>query len=292
MAIPKSAKTELEKLGYLGPGGNEGHALKRFQRRAMTQTRMIKGGGGLCATPTYVGPPTGKLDQSTWDEIQVWLRNGWVAPLGVWGLGKVTGGGTLREDVAQAWNNLINRIQTLGGTIAGPYGDTKRPLMKKIKVGASKFSFHYAGRAIDLNQALANPGKLQRYFIVQDPSGSDTYWRLYCKTDDQTGQQGTQMAKGHVTCYRFGDGASYKIPEGYYIDLTAEIERGGLFERIAAQSGWGPSGSAYNKSEWWHFQYRPDKEESFQDEVELIGVTEKQLRDIGYTDADLDHPPG
>jgi hypothetical protein len=286
--------TELAQLNYLnqgGPGGNETHSLKRFQRRALTSNRGLKGGGGLCSTITFAGNVTGTIDQATVDEVNRWIRDGYVAPLGMWGMAGITGGGTLREDVARAWNNLINKIASLGGTIAGPYGDTKRPLMKTIKVGASKFSFHYVGRAVDLNQALGG-GTGQRYYIVKEAVSSDTYWRLYCKTDDQTGKQGVKIAKGTVTAYRFGDGADYKIPEAYYIDLTAEIERGGLFERIHAQGGWSASGSGYNKTEWWHFQYVPDKEETFQDECELIGITEKTLRDIGYTDADLDHAPG
>jgi hypothetical protein len=95
-----------------------------------------------------------------------------------------------------------------------------------------------------------------------------------------------------MSAYRFGDGVTYKLPEGYYMDLTAEIERSGLFERIPAQAGWGASGAAYNKSEWWHFQWRPDKQITFQDECELVGISEKQLRDAGYTDVELDHPPG
>jgi len=290
MALPTSVAKELTTLGYLGPGGNEKHALKRFQRRALTTTRKL-GGGGICVAQSFHGTVTGKIDQATVDEIALWLKWKYVAPLGVFKLTPLAGGGTLREDVTVAWQNLASRIRSLGGTIDGPYGDTKRPLMKTIKVGASKYSFHYVGRAVDLNQSLGN-ARGQRYFIVQETVANRTYWRLFCKTTDQTGKQGTKIAKATKTAYRFGDGASYQIPEGYYIDLTAEIERGGSFERIAAQTGWGPSGGAYNKSEWWHFQYVPQKEATFQDECELIGITEKTLRDIGYTDADLEHAPG
>jgi hypothetical protein len=239
----------------------------------------------------FRGSVTGRIDQATVDEVDVWLKNGYSAPLAVYKTVAVIGGGKLREDVAAVWNNLILKIKSIGGTIDGPYGDTLRPLMGTIKVGASKFSFHNAGRAIDLNQSLANP-KGQRYFLVKDPAGADMYWKIYCKTGDQTGKQGTKIAKGALDAYRFGDGATYKIPEGYFIDLTSEIQSGGAFERIHAQSGWGPSGSAYNKSEWWHFQWVRDKEATFQDEVELIGVTEEQLRKIGYSDADLEHRPG
>ena len=290
MPLPNSVTKELTALGLLGPGGNETHSLKRFQRRALTSTRKV-GGGALCVAPTFRGSVTGKIDQATVDELAVWVKYKYVAPLGVYRLSSVAGGGTLREDVATAWNNLASRVRSLGGTVDGPYGDTKRPLMKTIKVGASKFSFHYTGRAVDLNQSLADP-RGQRYFVCQETVGSRTYWRIYCKTPDQGGKLGTKIAARTTSAYRFGDGATYYIPEGYYIDLSAEIERGGSFERIPAQVGWGPSGGAYNKSEWWHFQWVPDKQATFQDECELIGITEKTLRDIGYLDADLDHAPG
>ena len=38
-----------------------------------------------------------------------------------------------------------------------PSGDSKRGLGKATKVGARSFSFHIAGRAVDLNQALTDP---------------------------------------------------------------------------------------------------------------------------------------
>jgi len=234
---------------------------------------------------------SGSIDDVTVSEIAIWQSRGYVAPLGLFKLVNIEGGGTLREDVGAAWTALAQSIAKKGGTIAGPYGDTKRPLMQTTSVGASKYSFHIIGRAIDLNQGLGDP-KGQRYFILQETSGGVTWWRIYCKTDDQKGSQGFKVAKGVTQAYRFGDGQLYKIPEGYYLDLTAEIEGGGLFERIHAQSGWTASGPGYRKSEWWHFQWVPDKQPTFQDECELVGITERQLRDAGYKDADLDHIPG
>jgi hypothetical protein len=80
------------------------------------------------------------------------------------------------------------------------------------------------------------------------------------------------------------------FPEGYYLDLTALIESTNQFERIHAQSGWQ---GTYNKAEWWHFQFKLDKQSTFLDEMELIGVDEVRLRACGWTtDAMLDHAPG
>jgi len=92
-----------------------------------------------------------------------------------------------------------------------------------------------------------------------------------------------------MDCWSFYEKKSLKLPAGYYVDLTAEIENGGKFERIQAQSGWE---NAYNKSEWWHFQYLLDKQHTFEDECELVGISEKDLKSAGYSDGDLDHRPG
>lgn len=87
------------------------------------------------------------------------------------------------------------------------------------------------------------------------------------------------------------------IPAGSYLDMTALIESRATFTRVHAQKGFDdtslPSGTRYNKTEWWHFQYTVDIQKTFQDEMELIGVTEKQLNAAGWsTEADLDHAPG
>lgn len=55
--------------------------------------------------------------------------------------------------------------------------------------GTSRYSFHYCGRAVDINQALGG-GKGQRYYIIQETVGQHTYWRIYCKTTLQDGTQG------------------------------------------------------------------------------------------------------
>jgi len=91
------------------------------------------------------------------------------------------------------------------------------------------------------------------------------------------------------------------IPAGWYIDMTSMIEATGKFKRIPAQKGFDDStktdakqlGDRYNKTEWWHFQYIVDIQATFQDEMELIGVTEDELRSAGWAkDEELDHKPG
>ncbi|EPX62278.1 hypothetical protein D187_008465 [Cystobacter fuscus DSM 2262] len=162
-------------------------------------------------------------------------------------------------------------------------------LQRMTKSGTSRYSFHYCGRAVDINQALGG-GNGQRYFIVKEASGQQMYWRIYCKTANSSGAHIKALTKGQVKYYSFFNGKDIDIPAGNYVDLTTLIESSGKFERIKAQSGWEKD---YNKTEWWHFQYIVAKQATFLDEMELIGYSEQQLRIAGWSnDAMLDHPPG
>ena len=293
---PKKVQTDLVTLGYLPAGGADGkwgpgskRALKRFKRRARSGYRISTAGKpadcGLADAFKEVGDES--VTQLTLDEIAKWLSRAWKAPLGRFSITGI-GNGKLRQDVADAWVALIASVKGHGGTIEGPYGDTMRALGKAKKAGASSFSFHIVGRAIDLKQELTNRPN-RRYYVAKDFSGGAASWRIYCTTQDQDGSQGTKYEKGKVEYWDFVDKKNIKIPEGYYVDLTDEIEKGGLFERIPAQAGWE---GTYNKTEWWHFQWKRDKQETFQDECELVGISEEALRNAGYSDADMDRKPG
>lgn len=274
---------DLTTIGYLSLGGSLTRAVTRFQRHAKRTYRKSAAGESLTETPIFAGAVDGIAGPITLAEIARWLQLGYRLPLAYFQLARIGTWGRLRQDTAAAWMALMATIGNLGGTIDGPYGDTQRPLMETISTGASKYSFHMCGRAVDLNQGLGNT----RYFPACEPQGSRMYWRLYCKTADQSGARGAKVSG--VAFHNFATHSDDPLPDGYYIDLTAGIERGGLFERIAAQTGWEHD---TRLSEWWHFQWIPEKQQTFQDECELIGTTEQQLRACGYADADLDHAPG
>jgi hypothetical protein len=237
----------------------------------------------------FSGRTDGVCDHATALEIRKWLTRGFKVPVGRFALRPVRvkglNIGKLREDVAEAWEEIVQLVEQKGGTLEGPYGDTKRKLAMSVKDGASVHSFHCCGRAVDINQQLGN----KRYFTVKELSGKDVYWRSYCKTEKQDGTQGQKFTKGQVKCHAFYNNTEFDIPAGYYIDLTALIESKGTFERIKAHKGWE---KRYDRSEWWHFQYALNKEKTFLDEQELIGITEKELRDKGWTTEMMDHPPG
>jgi hypothetical protein len=147
---------------------------------------------------------------------------------------------------------------------------------------------HYTGRAIDLSMAPEG-GKGQRWWVAKDKVSSQTYWRIYCKTDNQDGTQGTKIAaksKKHYVFYK-NTGEQW-MPEAYYLDLT-DFLKSHSFERIPAQDGWE---TVAKKQEWWHFYYAVDVQDTFLDEMELIGFTEDQLLKAGWTQADVDKAPG
>lgn len=285
------------KDGYYGRATD--WAVERFQRRAATLIRKNNDTKKLELikdSDMYTGPEDGILTTACAKEIRKWITKNWVAPLGVYTIEKLSTSGKLRSDAATAWEEIIKLANAAGGTLSGPYGDTLRPLGKTSKKGTSAYSFHYCGRAVDLQQALANP-KGRRYYIQKDPSGSDMYWKLYCVTDKQDGTQGTLYKKSTLTYYDPGDEKERKLPKDtYLINLTDLIQSTSKFVRIHAQNKWDTDPDKQtrsNKLEWWHFQYNVDIQKTFFDELELIGITKKQLMDAGWnTLTQLDHNPG
>ncbi len=286
-------QSDLITLGYLTGekadgyyGGKSQRSVLRFQRHAKRVYRM-KGGKPDDVSPSeaFAGKVDGICDAETAKEIRKWIEKEWKIPVGRFPATPVVGG-KLREDAAVEWNTLVATITALGGTLEGPYGDTLRPLRKTSKVGTSGYSFHYCGRAVDINQNLGN----KRYFCTKDPSGEHMYWRIWCLTALQDGSQGVRKEAGDIKAWDFGGKKEYKNRAGYYLDLTSAIESNSKFRRIKSQRGWENS---YNKTEWWHFQYSVDIQETFQDELELVGFTEDDIRGRGWsTDAELDHKPG
>ena len=145
------------------------------------------------------------------------------------------------------------------------------------------------GRAIDLQQELSDP-RGRRYWVTKAVPAGTGYWRIYCKTDAQDGKQGKAYTRDEIKYWDFVERKQHSLPPGvYFLDLTDEIESGGKVECIHAQGGWD---TTYNQTERWHFQYVPNKQETFQDEGELVGYSEKDLKNAGYSEADMDRRPG
>lgn len=298
-------QTDLATIGYLEKKQATGlfdaatkRAVLRFQRHAARVSRMPDK-ADVDESATFTGTADGVCNQATAKEIRVWIAKKFVIPVGRFKTRKIDVPGTnnlLREDAADEWEAIVSLVNAAGGTLDGPYGDTLRGLNRKSSPGASGYSFHYSGRAIDINQGLAGGAKV-RYFLQQEPVGNRTFWRIFCKTEKQDGTQGKEFTKGQIKCFLPFNEKEFDIPKGHYFDLTALIESRGTFQRIAAQKGFddasAPKLVRQKKLEWWHFQYTVDKQSTFLDEVELIGFTEKEVKSRGWTtEADLENPPG
>jgi hypothetical protein len=291
---------DLIELGYLKTGADDGQygagterAVKRFQRHAL---RKFRWDGAAKSTVTgWVGTVTGICDAGTAKEVRAWIDKKYRLPLKVIQMTKIDGG-QLREDAAKVWKEAITDATAKGATLLPPgtdaskyYGDTWRNPAAGFKKtgGNSKLSLHYTGRAVDVSQALAG-GKGQRWWVAKEVIDTKTWWRVYCKTDKQDGTQGTKIDKATKKYYVFYSNTEAWIPEGYYLDIT-DFLKAKKFGRIPAHDDYksNPKGL-----EWWHFHYTDDLQETFLDEMELIGVTEQQLKTAGWTEAELDSKPG
>lgn len=322
-------------LGYLPPGSDTGaldratsRALIRFKRHAQRRLRHSFRGAHFEELPTklcFRGPVDDRLDEETLLELRQWVECGWRLPLGRYRFVSLTEGelrpdpryrwSILREDVAQVWRDLMKEVSARGGSLQGPYGDTRRALGPDQPDGASPRSFHIPGRAVDLNQRLASPDRNQRYFLAPEPSQGRTYWRILCRTRKQDGSQGRYFPQGALRCWNYVprsvwlrrlkwkekqlDGerlppeaealSRYPLPSGYYLDLTDFLETTGHFERVPAQAGWETN---YRRMEWWHYHFAMDKQPTFLDECELVGISEERLLAAGYSLEEMDQRPG
>lgn len=290
-------------------------AIRRFQLHAARVYRMGKTEPKIqdvkpeevFTCPADEKSGLGTCDYATAQEIRKWIDNKWVLPLGRFKKQDIilpSGGKiTLREDVAGAWQKVIDKVVKAGGNIDGPYAEHLRGYEPKAVGGVSARSFHCAGRAVDLHIDFVTTSKkvyriVKDHYEASDVSKKRPYWRIYCKTVKQDGSQGFLMEKGAVKCFElYKLKGEFDIEKGYYVDLTKLITEDGYFENIRAVEGWDdttvPQLQREKKIEWWHFQYTKDKQKSFLDEMELIGVSEIDLLKSGKRTVDsVDKKPG
>ena len=301
-SIITDLQTDLVALGYLQKafvngfyGGESARAVLRFQRHAARVYRIVgssKKSDDVPPADVFKGSANGICDSNTASEIGKWIEKGWINPVGRFKTVALPQGGKLREDAAVEWAKIVQLVVEKGGTLEGPYGDTLRVLEKMAKEGTSQFSLHYFGRAVDINQDFASNWP-PTYCLLKEPSGEKMYWRILCRTVKQDGTQGTFLKAGEKTCFAAFNETEYKIPKGYYIDLTELILSTEAFERIPARPAWKTAKARkdrYNSLEWWHFQYQVDVQETFLDELELVGYDEQTVRNSGWKkDVELDY---
>jgi len=102
----------------------------------------------------------------------------------------------------------------------------------------------YTGRAFSLNPVLID---YEYMAVVREGYGPDTYWRVYLKPLDQSGNQGAPLLQflwnfdarysGSPSAYEEGGEQLSEIPAGYWVDFTSLAEEYG-WERQPALSNW------------------------------------------------------
>ncbi len=68
------------------------------------------------------------------------------------------------------------------------------------------------------------------------------------------------------------------------------VASSGSRRRTVGRSG--GRAAQYNKSERWPHQWEADKQATFEDECELIGIRTAEPKGAGYSKHDLDRKPG
>ena len=298
----------LGQLGYMQPDWITGapneftdRAVVRFKRHASRPYRISPVGKPedvASASDRFTGDcEDPAITEQTAQELSRWVTRGWRLPLGRFKFDSLAESGRpasnslkwslLREDAAKAWRAVMREVDQRGATISEPYGDTRRPLGHDRKEGVSRTSVHICGRAVDLNQNLTLI-RGQRYFLSPEEAEGRMYFRLYCLTSRQNGSQGVLLQDRQVKQWRSGLKGELFIPRGWYVDVTKLFDAA-KFERIAAHAVW----EKYDiYSEWWHYQYNVDLQDTFLDECELVGISEKELLTAKYTIEEMDREPG
>ena len=150
---------------------------------------------------------------------------------------------TLREDAAQAYQQVYDVVKGAGGII--PSSGAKRELSASVGEGRSKTSFHYTGRALDImiGSAMQNP-KTDPLVVESDIVNGRQYWRVFVKADggEPMNLKGVKWSKNSITSQNVSDN---------FIDLTELFASFG-FNRISARTNWR---TKYINTEWWHYQY-------------------------------------
>lgn len=173
----------------------------------------------------------------------------------------------LRSDVAEAYNRVREKVLEAGGKVTSSGG--RRRLDVHVSPSRSATSFHYTGRALDLNikSGMEAPSR-DPYVVVAEPN---RYWRVYARAEG-----GEEMELDAIT---YGNRKRPRKVSGKFIDLTALFKAEG-FERIRAHKPFFRGGSAMH-AEWWHFQCETGlvpKVSKFGDEL-LRVYSKRELRD-------------
>jgi len=162
----------------------------------------------------------------------------------------------LREDVAEIYRGIYDYVHERGGLITS--SGARRPLVTSAGAGMSRKSFHYVGRALDLNIYSGMQDPVDDPYIVVKV-GDTRRWEVWAKVRNNH----VQAPKAHEVEVVTLEACTWKDGKlrftkwtGKAINLT-KLFMGAGFSRIRGRKSFF-TGGAYIGAEHWHFQYTAD----------------------------------
>lgn len=145
--------------------------------------------------------------------------------------------------VAGSFSDLRQRlIRDAGWDALASLENAFVPLTTALDPGLGQ-DWLYTGRAFAINSLMINAGWMS---VAREDIGSETYWRVYLRTQAQDGSQGAPLqnppwdvnARYQLDPQAYEAGGTYAaVPTGYWIDFTALAAAYG-WERLPALPDW------------------------------------------------------
>ena len=201
------------------------------------------------------GPNLPKLTKPYWP----------VCAADTFGGGRGNTGTVLRSDIAVLYDAFYQEIHDLGGIVTSAGG--RRLLDSESNPNRSKKSFHYTGRAFDLDPASGMNDPATDPYVITQAEGR--YWEVWARSTLATEEMMKKLYGGnvsggkmtheawHILSQKDAKGKMVSIPtttqvRGMFFSLT-DVALKHDFHRISARRSFFTSGNA-GGAEWWHFQ--------------------------------------
>ena len=260
----ENAVEAFQEASGLFADGEAGHST------LLAYNFALGGAGAVYQVFSGVDPtPDTDINPSEDDGTQLVLTKPYwpVCPADQFGDGQGNDATMLRSDIAAFYRTFYEEVHDLGGIVTSAGG--RRLLSSGSDPNRSKKSFHYTGRAFDLDPASAMKNPETDPYIVQADPHKERYWEVWCRsTLDKDALikkvYGGTVGGGKMTIEAWhlieqpdAKGKTVFIPttkrvQGVFFSLTDVALKHG-FNRIRARQSFFTAGNA-GGAEWWHFQ--------------------------------------
>ncbi len=151
----------------------------------------------------------------------------------------------LSDSVDETFNSLRERVASeLGWDFLEQLQYAFVGLNDPLPPGFAYNDWLYTGRAFAFSEAAVQAGWVE---VVREDFGAETYWRVFVRVKDQSGDYGEPMRdrpwtfgsrnEGDPAAYDRGGAMADEIPQGYFVDFTTLAADYG-FERLPALTNW------------------------------------------------------